>query len=81
MKLVRDLTVLFALLVSISLLLWVQPESRGSMGFYLGIAFVVLVFLLIVIWRELERLEDRIIELEFILGGSVGDGNDAGNME
>ncbi|ASJ13675.1 hypothetical protein [Thermococcus radiotolerans] len=81
MKLVRDLTVLFALLVSISLLLWAQPESRGSVDFYLGIALVVLVFLLIAIWMELERLEDRILELEFILGESRGDENDAGNME
>ena len=81
MKLVRDLTVLFALLVSISLLLWAQLESRGSMGFYLGIALVVLVFLLIAIWMELERLEDRILELEFILGESRGEENDAENME
>ena len=81
MKLVRDLSVLFALLVSISLLLWAQPESRGSVGFYLGIAFLVLAFLLLAIWRELERLEDRILELEFILDESKGDENDAGNME
>ncbi|WP_258083967.1 hypothetical protein [Thermococcus thermotolerans] len=81
MKLVRDLVVLFALLVSISMLLWAQPESRGSVGFYLGIAFIVLAFLLLAIWVELERLEDRILELEFILGESGGDEKDERDVE
>ena len=44
MKLVRDLSALFALLVSISVLLRAQPESRGSADFYLGIAFLFWLF-------------------------------------
>lgn len=81
MKLVRDLSALFALLVSISVLLRAQPESRGSADFYLSIAFFVLAFLLLAIWRELERLEDRILELEFVLGESEGNGDDAEDVD
>ncbi|ASJ12928.1 hypothetical protein [Thermococcus thioreducens] len=81
MKLVRDLSALFALLVSLSLLMYAQPEHRRDVGFYLGISFVVLAFLLLAIWRELERLEDRILELEFILGESDGGENDGEDME
>ncbi|NJE10757.1 hypothetical protein [Thermococcus sp. MAR1] len=81
MKLVRDLSALFALLISISMLMYAQPEHRKAVDFYLGVSFVVLAFLLLAIWRELERLEDRILELEFILGESSGGEDDGEGME
>ncbi|ASJ04963.1 hypothetical protein A3L01_06135 [Thermococcus barossii] len=81
MRLVRDLSVLFAVLTSLALVLWVRPEKRADAAFLLAIAFVVLMFLLLAFVREVERLESRVIELESHLKKLEGQRGDGDGLE
>ncbi|NJD99773.1 hypothetical protein E3E26_08265 [Thermococcus sp. LS1] len=79
MRLIRDLSVLFAVLTSLALILWVQPEERGDAAFLFATALIVLVFLLLVLTMKVERLESKVAELESSLKkfeeqGCEGDG-------
>ncbi|NJE47413.1 hypothetical protein E3E35_08375 [Thermococcus sp. GR7] len=64
MRLMRDLSVLFAMLTSLTLILWVQPEERGNATFLFATALIVLVFLLLVLTMKVERLESKVAKLE-----------------
>ncbi len=66
MKLTHDLSILFALLISAAIISWALPEGRPQATLYLGMAFVVLVFLLLALTVEVERLRKRIEELNAI---------------
>ena len=81
MRLVRDLSVLFAVLTSLALVLWVRPEKRADAAFLLAIALVVLMFLLLAFVREVERLESRVIELESHLKKLEGQRGDGDGLE
>jgi phosphoglycerol transferase MdoB-like AlkP superfamily enzyme len=64
MRLIRDLSTLFAVLVALGILLWPQTEMRPLGTFLLGVAIILLVFLLVAITQELERLHEKVEELE-----------------
>ena len=64
MKLVRDLSALFALLIAAAMLAYGAFEYRTTGILLLWLALVVLAFLLLAVSMELENLEERVKELE-----------------
>jgi len=64
MKLVRDLSALFALLVALAMITFGTSEYRTTGVLLLWLALVVLTFILLAVSVELEKLEKRVKELE-----------------
>ena len=67
MRLSGDLSVLFAVLISVAFLLWPNVNKRDTGTFVFAIALVVLVFLLVAITVEVENLRKKVEELESYL--------------
>ena len=64
MRLTRDLSTLFALLVVLALLAYATPGGRSAGMTILWLAFLVLAFLLLAMSAEMRRLERRMREME-----------------
>ena len=69
MKLARDLSVLFAILIAMAMVAFGTFEYRETGILLLWLALLVLVFLLLAVVSEVERLQARIDELENRLAG------------
>ena len=70
MKLARDLSVLFAVLIAMAMVTFGTFEYRETGILLLWLALLVLVFLLLAVVSEVERLQARIDELENPLAGN-----------
>ena len=64
MKLVRDLSALFTLLVALAMIIFGTSKYRTTGVLLLWLALVVLTFILLAVSVELEKLEKRVKELE-----------------